>query len=133
LLFISLNIKNANPAVVALTTLAHTTMMTVTARLIPKTKPAAINCLIYCFLPAIGSLAFYDIKDKMSKVTYYLKVKLKWRETLMKTKKFEKKLTINKKTIVDLVSPEMSMVQGGKTAPLTYTCGTTVCPSNPCC
>lgn len=39
----------------------------------------------------------------------------------MKTKKFEKKLYLNKKTIADLNSKEMSYVNGGNLTPTTLT------------
>jgi natural product precursor len=56
----------------------------------------------------------------------------------MKTKKFEKKLSLNKKTIADLDSKEMGAVKGGykltiPTCIITCTRLGTICNSNPCC
>ena len=43
----------------------------------------------------------------------------------MKTKKFDKKLTLNKKTIADLSNPEMEKIQGGVVSlPLSACCVT---------
>lgn len=49
----------------------------------------------------------------------------------MKTKTFERKLTLNKKTIDDLSNGEMKDVYGGITCPLTYTCSS--CNPLLCC
>lgn len=50
----------------------------------------------------------------------------------MKTKKFKKKLALGKKTIVNLVSGEMQVVQGGKTVfPSCLGCPYTETPTCP--
>jgi hypothetical protein len=56
----------------------------------------------------------------------------------MKTKKFEKKLTLNKKTVADLANSEMNKANGGGLVlptlrKCTYSCEITNCDSNPCC
>lgn len=53
----------------------------------------------------------------------------------MKTKKFRKKLALNKKTIADLGSKKMSGLKGGKILPSEKTCVTCVytcveCPTH---
>jgi natural product precursor len=49
----------------------------------------------------------------------------------MKTKSFEKKLTLNKKTIADLSNGEMKDVYGGIPKPFTLTCSS--CNPLLCC
>ena len=49
----------------------------------------------------------------------------------MKSKNFEKKLTLNKKTIVDLSKDEMKDVDGGVDWEFTYTCSS--CQLEYCC
>jgi len=44
----------------------------------------------------------------------------------MKSKKFEKKLSLNKKTIADLNSSEMNWLKGGQAEP-TKSCDYTLC------
>jgi hypothetical protein len=59
----------------------------------------------------------------------------------MKTKKFEKKLSLNKETIADLHIKQMGTVKAGKDEPPSETCLVgcvrtrvgTICGSNPCC
>jgi natural product precursor len=61
----------------------------------------------------------------------------------MKPKKFDKKLTLNKKTISNLANGEMNDVYGGRphtyqpctngTACVTCTCDPTWYPRQPCC
>jgi hypothetical protein len=51
----------------------------------------------------------------------------------MKTKKFNKKLMLNKQTIACLDADEIKKVYGGKLAPLTNTCPFTGCGSGYCC
>lgn len=52
----------------------------------------------------------------------------------MKTKKFDKKLVLSKKTISNLSHREMVNVNGGEKPPFSWTCNwVTVCTSRPCC
>lgn len=52
----------------------------------------------------------------------------------MKTKKFDKKLVLSKKTVSNLSVREMVRANGGDRPPFSWTCNFgTICTSMPCC
>ena len=51
----------------------------------------------------------------------------------MKTKKLEKKLVLNKKTIADLINSEMKKVYGGVSVDTCWTDCRTRCATEGCC